>query len=86
MREPPQDPANRLEYEISLDALVQLGWLESWGKHGDDYAYSWTTKGRERRRWLRTIDRELQADERAMGYVMAICCAPGGNESDDAAE
>jgi hypothetical protein len=47
---------------------------------GEGYAIEWTETGRERCRWLRTIDAELGANEHAMTYVRAACCSFGPKE------
>lgn len=86
MNESGQDPRTP-EFRAVLDELVKRGWATGWAAHDDGrYAIAWTAKGRERCHWLRTINAELDAGERAMTYVMAACCAFGGDEVRDRLE
>lgn len=78
---PGEDEASRRrDYHAALDELTRRGWMTGWRKCADTYFIDWTPKGRERVRWLQTIDAELNPDERAMSVVMGICCALGPDE------
>jgi len=77
----PEDSERRQELHDALDALRARGWITSWSVSSGGYDIAWTDKGRERRRWLRVIDSELGAGERAMTLVLALCCTPGLDES-----
>lgn len=68
----PRDPALRTEIEFVMDQLVERGWLAGWARSGEQYALSWTPKGEERVRWLQTIERELDANERAFTVLLAL--------------
>ena len=77
---PTKDQTSRDEFNAVLDELTKRGWITRWAVSGGGYAIEWTAKGRERVGWLRTIDGELSAGERAMTLVMAACCAFGPKE------
>ncbi len=60
--------------------MVKQGWLTGWGVRGDDYVVLWTDEGRERMRWLRVLERDIElikpsgmSSDKAMSMVRAVC-------------
>ncbi|MFA6962418.1 MAG: hypothetical protein WC205_16810 [Opitutaceae bacterium] len=68
-----KDGLGRDDFHATLDALVTVGWVNAWARRGDGYAIEWTAIGLERKRWIRTIDEELDPNARAMLALFAVC-------------
>jgi DNA-binding MarR family transcriptional regulator len=78
-----EDSQQRAHFHTALDALVQIGWIERWSADGDQITIEWTELGRERRRWLRTIERELLPNWTALETTYAICTRLGGDDPEE---
>ena len=64
----------RAQIEALLTKLVVCGWISEFGFHQDGhYALQWTPKGRERSRWVKLIEAELEPGPKELTALMAVC-------------
>jgi hypothetical protein len=71
---PPSDSEMRAYLEALFEQLAQAEWISGYYFRADgSYGLKWTTKGRERSRWVKLVRNELDLGPEGLTTLMTVC-------------